>query len=86
MGNINAFIADLKTTWLRKIITDNNSPRSTILQSLTNIKTVLNLETHFIAENKEKTSFGEMYTYLINTNKEYANRNTTMSSQSNFLQ
>ena len=54
MVNINAFIADLKTTWLRKIITDNNSPRSIILQSLTHIKTVLNLETNFIAEKKNK--------------------------------
>ena len=38
MVNINAFIAALKTTWLRKIITDNNSPWSIILQFMTNTK------------------------------------------------
>ena len=38
MVNINAFIAVLKTTWLRKIIIDNNSPWNTILQSMTDIK------------------------------------------------
>ena len=38
MVNINAFIAALKTAWLRKIITDNNSLWSIILQSMTNIK------------------------------------------------
>ena len=34
MVNINAFIAALKTTWLRKIITDNNSPWSIIIPTL----------------------------------------------------
>ena len=38
MVNINAFIAALKTTWLRKIITDINSPWSIILQSMTDTK------------------------------------------------
>ena len=38
MVNINAFIAALKTAWLRKIITDNNIPWSIILQSMTDIK------------------------------------------------
>ena len=50
MVNINAFIAALKTTWLRKIITDNNSPWSIILQSMTDTKNVFNLGTHFITE------------------------------------
>ena len=35
MVNIKAFIVALKTTWLRKIITDNNRPSSKILQSMT---------------------------------------------------
>ena len=39
MVNINAFIAALKTTWLRKIFTDNNSPWSIILQFMTDTKT-----------------------------------------------
>ena len=38
MVNINAFIAALKITWLRKIITDDNSPWSIILQSMTDLK------------------------------------------------
>ena len=51
MVNINVFfIAALKTTWLRKIITDNNSSWSIILQSMTNVKTVFNLGTRFIME------------------------------------
>ena len=47
MVNINAFIAALKTTWLRKIITDNNSPWSIILQFMTDAKNVFNLGTKF---------------------------------------
>ena len=39
MVNINAFIAVFKTIWLRKIITDNNSPWSKILQFMTDTKT-----------------------------------------------
>ena len=50
MVNINAFIAALKTPWLRKIITDKNSPWSIILQSMTDTKTVFNLGTHFITK------------------------------------
>ena len=50
MVNINAFIAALKTSWLRKIITDNNSTWSIILQFMTDTKNVLNLGTHFITE------------------------------------
>ena len=38
MININAFIAALKTKWLRKIITDNNSPWSMILQFMIDTK------------------------------------------------
>ena len=60
--NINAFIAALKTTWLRKIITDNNSPWNIILQSMTDTKNVFNLGTHFITikilpEIKKKNKF-----------------------------
>ena len=50
MVNINAFIAALKTTWLRKINTDNNSPWSITLQFITNTKSVFNLGTHFLTE------------------------------------
>ena len=67
--NINAFIAALKTTWLRKIITDNNSPWSIILQFMTDTKHVFNLGTNFltvkILPKIKKTSFGEMYSHLI---------------------
>ena len=42
MVNVNAFNAALKTTWLRKIITDNNSPWSIILQSMADTKNVFN--------------------------------------------
>ena len=38
MVNINAFIAALKTTWLGKLITDNNSPWSILLQFMTDTK------------------------------------------------
>ena len=38
MVNIDAYIAALETTWLRKIITDNNIPWSIMLQSMTDIK------------------------------------------------
>ena len=50
MVNINAFIAALKATLLRKIITDNNSPWSIILQFMADTKIVFNLKTHFITE------------------------------------
>ena len=50
MVNINAFIAALKTTWLRKIITDNNSPWSIILQFMTDTKNFFNLGTNFLTE------------------------------------
>ena len=50
MVNMNAFITALKTIWLRKIITDNNSPWSIILQLMTDTKIVFNLGTHFITE------------------------------------
>ena len=39
MVNINAFIAALKATGLRKIITDKNSPWSKMLQFMTDTKT-----------------------------------------------
>ena len=68
MVNINSFIAALKTTWLRKIITDNNSPWSIILQFMTDTRNFFNLGTNFLTEKilpKIKTSFGEMYSHLI---------------------
>ena len=45
MVNVNAFIAALKATWLRKIIIDNNS-----LWSIKRYENVLDLGTHFIME------------------------------------
>ena len=91
MVNINAFIAALKIAWLRKIITDNNSPWSIILQSMTDTKSVFNLGTHFITEkilpNIKKTSFGKRYSHpTTNSNKEHTNRDTTIPNHSNFLQ
>ena len=69
MVNINVFIAALKTTWLRKIITDNNSPWSIILQSMTDTKNIFNLETHFIPEKLlpkiKKQILEKMYSHLI---------------------
>ena len=49
MININAFIAALKITWLRKFITDK-SQWIIILQSSVNIQTILNLGTSYITE------------------------------------
>ena len=49
MININAFIAALKTTWLRKLITDN-SRWIIMLQSSVNIQTILNLGPSNITE------------------------------------
>ena len=50
MININAFIAALKTTWLRKLITNNNR-WIVILQSSVSIQNILNLDTSYITEN-----------------------------------
>ena len=47
MVNINAAIATLKTTWLKKINTDNNGPWSIIPQTMTDIKYVLHVGTYF---------------------------------------
>ena len=72
MVNINAFIAALKTTWLRKIIKNNNSPWSIIIQSMTDIKNVLNLGTHFITETRnifKKDIRRLSNTYNFNTTK-----------------
>ena len=70
MVNMNAFIAALKTTWLRKIITDNNIPWSIIRQYMTDTKNLFNLRTHFITGKiipkvKKKQVLGEMYSHLI---------------------
>ena len=49
MININGFIAALKTTWLRKLITNNNRG-IVILQCNVNIQNILNLGTSYITE------------------------------------
>ena len=49
MININAFIAALKTTWLRKLNTNNNR-WMVILQSSVDIQNILNLDTLYISE------------------------------------
>ena len=91
MVNINAFIAALKTTWLRKIITDNNSPWSIILQSMTDTKNVFKLGTHFITEKilpkiKKKVLERCILISYTNSNKGHTNRDTTIPNHSNFLQ
>ena len=50
MINIEAFITALKTTWLRKLIT-NNSLWGVILQSTVDTQSLLHLGTAYIAEN-----------------------------------
>ena len=88
MVNINAFIAALKTLWLRNIITDNNSPWSIILKTMTGTKNVFNIGTHLITEKilpKIKKQVLERcilisYTY---SNKEHTNRDTTIPNNSN---
>ena len=49
MINIEAFITALKTTWLRKLIT-NNSLWGVILQSTVDTQSLLHLGTAYIAE------------------------------------
>lgn len=49
MININAFIAALKTTWLRKLITNNNQ-WIVILQSSLNIQNIFNFGVSYITE------------------------------------
>ena len=66
MVNIIAFIAALRTTWLRKITTVNNSPWSIILQFMTDTKNVFNLGTYFL---KEKTRWESLLLLLTTQNK-----------------
>ena len=91
MVNINAFIAALKTTWLRKIITDNNSPWSIILQSMTDTKkrlqftdTLYNGKKYYLNE-KQVLERCILFSYT-NSNKEHTNKDTTIPNHSNFLQ
>ena len=48
MMDINAFITALKSTWLRKLIIDNNSQWSLLLQYNVNIQNILNFGTAYI--------------------------------------
>ena len=91
MVNINAFIAALKTTWLRKIITDNNSPWSIILQFMTDTKNFFNLGTNFLTEknttqNKKQVLERCILISYTNSKKEHTNKDTTIPNHSNFLQ
>ena len=89
MVNINAFIAALKTTWLRKIITDNNSPWSIILQSMTDTKKRFQFrDTLYNGKNTILKFFLERCILIsyTNCNKEHTNRDTTIPNHSNFLQ
>ena len=91
MVNTNAFIAAPKTTWLRKIITDNNSPWSIILQFMSDTKNFFNLGTNFLTEKilpKIKKQVLERCIRIsyTNSNKEHTNRDTTIPNRSNFLQ
>ena len=93
MANINAFIAALKTTWLRLIITDNNSPWTIIPQFMTDTKKVFNLGTHLLTEKilpkvKKNKQILERCILIshTNSNKEHTKRDTTIPNHSNFLQ
>ena len=84
MVNIIAFIAALRTTWLRKITTDNNSPWSIILQFMTDTKNVFNLGTYFLKEKsttqniKKQVLERRILISYTNSNKEHANRDATI--------
>ena len=60
MTNINAFIAALKSIWLRKLVSENHSQWSTLLQATVSIDNMLSLGTSYITEKilpKIKTKF-----------------------------
>ena len=91
MVNINAFIAALKTTWLRKIITDNNSPWSIILQFVTDTKKRFQFWDKLFngkntSQNKKQVLERCILISYTNSNKEQTNRDTTIPNHSNLLQ
>ena len=76
MVNINAFIDALKTTWLRKIVTDKNSRWSIILESMTEIEDVLNLGTHFITERLLPIIKKKFWRDVFSSHKQIVSNNT----------
>ena len=93
MANINAFIAALKTTWLRLIITDNNSPWSIIPQFMTDTKkgfqfkdTLFNGKILLKVKKQQQILERCILISHTNSNKEHTKRDTTIPNHSNFLQ
>ena len=80
MININAFIAALKTTWLRKLITDN-SRWIIILQSSDNIQTILNLGTSYITEKVLPKIKNKFWTDVFLSHMQVSTRNTPTEIQ-----
>ena len=50
MTDINAFIAALKSTWLRKLVVEKHSQWSALLQANVSIENMLSLGTSYITE------------------------------------
>ena len=80
MININAFIAALKPTWLRKLITDN-SRWIIILQSSVNIQTILNLGTSCITEKVLPKIKSKFWTDVFLSHMQVSTRNTPTEIQ-----
>ena len=80
MININAFIAALKTTWLRKLNTDN-SRWIIILQSSVNIQTILNLGTSYITEKVLPKIKNKFWTDVFLSHMQVSTRNTPTEIQ-----
>ena len=80
MININAFSATLKTTWLRKLITDN-SRWNIILQSSVNIQTILNLGTSYITEKVLPKIKNKFWTDVFLSHMQVSTRNTPTEIQ-----
>ena len=80
MININAFIAALKTTWLRKLITDN-SRWIIILQSSVNIQTIWNLGTSYITEKVLPNIKNKFWTDVFLFHMQDSTRNTPTEIQ-----
>ena len=87
MININAFIAALKTTWLRKLITNNN--RWIVFQSSANIQNMLNLDTSGITEKVfpiiKNKFWKDAFLSHVQVSARNTPRNTTVSDKSIFL-
>ena len=74
------FISALKTTWLRKLITDN-SRWIIILQSTVNIQTILNLGTSYIIEKILPKIKNKFWTDVFLSHMQVSTRNTPTEIQ-----